>query len=131
VQVLTVGGFTQGVTDIVETFIMSGSGSPEGSVTAGAGTLYRDETNGALYIKAGGSGNKGWAVISQAEAVAHVGFSGLTDDDHTQYVRDSLVDAKGDLLVATANDTVTRLAVGANRKLLVADSTQSTGVKWA
>lgn len=43
----------------------------------------------------------------------------------------STVDAKGDLLAATANDTVTRLAVGTNGQVLTADSTQSTGVKWA
>lgn len=43
----------------------------------------------------------------------------------------SLVDAKGDLLVATADNTVTRLAVGANTFVLTADSSQSTGVKWA
>ena len=43
----------------------------------------------------------------------------------------TIVDAKGDLLVATANDTIGRLAVGANTYVLTADSTQATGVKWA
>ena len=43
----------------------------------------------------------------------------------------SLADAKGDLLVASADNTVTRLAVGTNNFVLTADSTQSTGVKWA
>lgn len=46
------------------------------------------------------------------------------------YVPYSLVDAKGDLLVASAADSVSRLAVGANGKALCADSTQTTGVKW-
>lgn len=54
-----------------------------------------------------------------------------TNDVHTQYVRKSLVDAKGDLLTATADDTPARLGVGANDTLLVADSAAATGLKWA
>jgi hypothetical protein len=41
------------------------------------------------------------------------------------------IDAKGDLLVGTANDTIGRLAVGSNGQYLVADSAETTGVKWA
>jgi hypothetical protein len=43
----------------------------------------------------------------------------------------SLADAKGDLLAATANDTIARLAVGSNTQVLTADSAQTAGVKWA
>ena len=43
----------------------------------------------------------------------------------------SLVDAKGDLLVGTADNTVGRLAVGTNGQVLTADSAQASGVKWA
>lgn len=42
----------------------------------------------------------------------------------------SLVDAKGDLLVGTADNTVGRLAVGSNNQGLVADSAVTSGVKW-
>ena len=43
----------------------------------------------------------------------------------------SIVDAKGDLLAATAADTPARLAVGTDGQTLVADSTALTGLKWA
>ena len=42
----------------------------------------------------------------------------------------TIVDAKGDIIAATAADTVSRLAVGANDTVLTADSTASTGLKW-
>jgi hypothetical protein len=43
----------------------------------------------------------------------------------------TIVDAKGDLIAATASDTVSRLAVGANGTVLTADTAESTGIKWA
>lgn len=55
----------------------------------------------------------------------------LADDVDTQKVAKSLVDAKGDLLVGTAPDTPGRLGVGTDGQLLMADSTQPTGIKWA
>ena len=46
-------------------------------------------------------------------------------------VMESDVDAKGDIFVATADNTVTRLAVGTNNHVLTADSSEASGVKWA
>ncbi len=44
---------------------------------------------------------------------------------------DTLIDAKGDLLVGSAPDTLARLPVGANGTKLLADSAQTLGVYWA
>ena len=41
------------------------------------------------------------------------------------------IDAKGDLIAGTADNTFSRLAVGTNGQLLTADSTTATGLKWS
>ena len=45
--------------------------------------------------------------------------------------QDTVIDAKGDLLVGSAADTTARLAVGTNNQILVADSAATNGIKWA
>ena len=46
-------------------------------------------------------------------------------------IPESIVDAKGDIVTATAADTPARLAVGTNNQTLIADSAQATGLKYA
>jgi hypothetical protein len=43
----------------------------------------------------------------------------------------STLTAKGDILAASAANTIARLAVGSNDTILTADSSESTGIKWA
>ena len=46
-------------------------------------------------------------------------------------INPTIVDAKGDIIAATAADTPARLAVGSNDTVLTADSSTATGLKWA
>jgi hypothetical protein len=57
-------------------------------------------------------------------------FVWVTSDD-ANAIQNTIVDAKGDLIGATAADTPARLAVGTNGQVLTADSTAATGLAWA
>jgi hypothetical protein len=51
--------------------------------------------------------------------------------DDPNAIQNTIVTAKGDIIGATASSTPARLAVGTNGQVLTADSTASTGLKWA
>jgi len=57
-------------------------------------------------------------------------FTWISSDD-ANAIQNTIVDAKGDLITATAADTPARLAVGSNGETLVADSAATTGLRWS
>lgn len=57
-------------------------------------------------------------------------FTWVAQDD-SNAIQNAIIDAKGDLIVGTANDTPSRLAVGTNGYVLTADSAEASGIKWA
>lgn len=56
-------------------------------------------------------------------------FTWVTSDD-ANAIQNTIVDAKGDLIAASASDVPARLAVGANDLLLTAASGEATGLKY-
>lgn len=67
-------------------------------------------------------------VLSKASGT-DLDFTWVAQDD-SNAIQNAIVDAKGDLIAATAADTPARLAVGTNGQFLTADSTAATGLTW-
>lgn len=129
------------------------------SVILAAGELGYESTNKLIKF---GDGVKTWNLLEVAAAgditaviagsglqydvgttgygnAASAGFSGVVQLklDTSVVLTAASIDAKGDLLVGTADNTYTKVALPAstssditNGKSLVADSTQSAGVAW-
>jgi hypothetical protein len=56
-------------------------------------------------------------------------FKWVTSDD-ANAIQNAIVDAKGDIIAASANDTPARLAVGTDNHRLIAASGEATGLKY-
>jgi hypothetical protein len=95
-------------------------------------------TSGALTIGIlnGTTSNLGAVQLSDSTSSTSTTLAATANAVKTTYdlangaIAKSIVDAKGDLIAATAADTVSRLGVGANGTVLTADSTEATGLKW-
>lgn len=105
-----------------------GSGAPVATPSVDW-ARYLDTDTGDIYVYPPGGPwvqeQSGGGGVSD-----HGDLDGLADDDHPHYVAKAILDAKGDLVAASAADTPAKLTVGANDTVLMADSGQSTGLKW-
>ncbi len=129
------------------TSLMGGVSLSAGNVDQFLVALDVDTNNEEIVAVTGISGDTLTVVRGQAgsSAIAHTAGASVkhvfTGDDATFFtagvatadaaISDTLFDAKGDLVVATAADTAARLAAGSNGQILTADSTQTAGLKWA
>jgi len=110
------------ITGVSVTSPLTGGGT-SGSVTVG--------------ILSGTTSNLGAVQLSDSTSSTSTTLAATANAVKTTYdlangaVAKSIVDAKGDLIAATAADTVARLAVGTNGQVLTADSTAATGLAWA
>jgi hypothetical protein len=68
--------------------------------------------------------------LKDTNAVEVYNGSAWVSSDDPNAIQNTIVDAKGDLITATAADTPARLAVGSNGDTLVADSAASTGLRY-
>ena len=106
-----------GLFDAGDTLVIQNRGAGTATITAGTATV---NTSASLALAQYSAGTLYF--VSDSAALFFGDAAGISA---------SIVDAKGDLIVGTADNTVARLAVGTNGHTLVADSVETTGLKWA
>ena len=114
--------------------------SVSGSLTTIAGTLLQVQTStfqGASPLEftgaTTGNGHTTTFAITDPSSDKTITFPDTTGTValDTTVIPKSLINAKGDLIAGTADDTAGILTVGTNNYVLTADSGESTGLKWA
>lgn len=104
------------------------------SPLSGGGALSGNLT---LSVSAGSTSAAGVLQLTDSTASTSVTTAATPNSVKSAYdlanaaIPKSLVDAKGDILTATADNTPARLAVGTNGQYLKADSTTTSGLAWA
>jgi hypothetical protein len=93
-------------------------------------TKSRDLANAATALNAVSATELGFVDGVTSAIQTQIDTKLATATAATTYVANALADAKGDIFVATADNTVTRLPVGNNGETLLADSSTSTGLRY-
>jgi hypothetical protein len=117
------------ITGVTATSPLTGGGT-SGAITVGIQSASTSQAGAVQLTDSTSSTSTSTAATPNAVKSAY----DLANTANTKAQGDisaSIVDAKGDLIAATAADTVARLAVGTNGQVLTADSTAATGMKWA
>jgi len=83
---------------------------------------------GSDYTASNGTSITGLAALTASDVLEVITFTAF---DLATAIPNTTIDAKGDLLVGTAADTVGKLSVGTNGYFLKADSATATGLTWA
>jgi hypothetical protein len=100
------------------------------TITIDGGISFDDGATPANLGGAAATGDDAFAArrdhVHLDPVLAHV----AAPDPHTGYILESLLDTKGDIIAASADNTPVRVVVGTNGQVLVADSTQAAGIKW-
>lgn len=84
---------------------------------------------GINIVEVNDSGDEDLRIETNDSEIDHGSLSGLGDDDHPQYTRKDTLTTKGDIYVDNGTDPV-RKGVGADNQVLIARSSDPTGVDW-
>jgi hypothetical protein len=80
------------------------------------------------YSATNGTSITSLAALTAGDVLEIITFTAF---DLATAIQLSSINAKGDLLVGSANDTIGTLSVGTTNQVLTVDSTTATGVKWS
>ena len=117
------------ITGITATSPLTGGGT-SGAITIGVQSASTSQA-GAVQLTDSTSTTSSTVAATATAVKSAYDLANTANTKAQGDISATIVDAKGDLIAATAADTVARLAVGTNGQVLTADSTAATGIKWA